>query len=484
MEVHVSAKGNLEPAAKKRKLYHNDEQAPAVAVAEKGAITATDEHKTPKKRNGRRLCSVAECQNFAQKGGICVKHGATQTRKNCSREGCTSYAVQGGVCIAHGAKSVHPKCSREGCSNTVVNGGVCVSHGAKRKMCPCEGCTNQAWRGGVCKGHGAKGGKSNQKTDASEIRNKDSSMIDTDGFVEVSETLPRSLMCDMQQKAEKKAAQYNNADPESRKRKRGVREISNALEVDVPKGFKDQIENEVKSCTKVNETMQEVFGKEGGGGESKYAGFEVKTPKVIVSEPGSKPQLPHADDHCSTCLFCIVHLKDNQESTRIAPYKSKKYPTDVYEKCENCGCKKQLPDSDFRRGIHLTNEKWHCNDCDLPTCDDFDAGIVESFGELSDKKAPQLCNSYAGSKTQNSGDGVLCLPMLIHCGPGNSTEESRCVLFFTLKPIYKDTVPKKVKENVQQYEDDLQIHASCVLDCQRKKHEHIYGGLPNKEHIK
>ena len=178
MEVHVSAKGNLEPAAKKRKLYHNDEQAPAVAVAEKGAITATDEHKTPTKRIGRRLCSVAEFQNFAQKEGICVKHGATQTRKNCSREGCTSYAVQGGVCIAHGAKSVHPKCSREGCSNTVVNGGVCVSHGAKRKMCSCEGCTNQAWRGGVCKGHGAKGVKSNQKTDASEIRNKDSSTID------------------------------------------------------------------------------------------------------------------------------------------------------------------------------------------------------------------------------------------------------------------------------------------------------------------
>jgi hypothetical protein len=62
-------------------------------------------------------------------------------------------AQKGGVCIKHGAKKKH--CSIEGCTNIAKKGGVCIKHGAKVKICSVEGCTNQSQRGGVCKRHGA-----------------------------------------------------------------------------------------------------------------------------------------------------------------------------------------------------------------------------------------------------------------------------------------------------------------------------------------
>ena len=33
------------------------------------------------------------CTNEAQKGGVCIRHGATWTEKICSHEGCTNYAI-------------------------------------------------------------------------------------------------------------------------------------------------------------------------------------------------------------------------------------------------------------------------------------------------------------------------------------------------------------------------------------------------------
>ncbi len=39
-------------------------------------------------------------------------------RKICTTEGCTSRAERGGVCIRHGAKV--KRCNREGCTNQVV----------------------------------------------------------------------------------------------------------------------------------------------------------------------------------------------------------------------------------------------------------------------------------------------------------------------------------------------------------------------------
>ena len=98
-------------------------------------------------------CSIEGCTNFAQKGGVCIKHGANV--KRCSSEGCTKQAQKGGVCIKHGAKV--KQCRVEGCTTFAQRGGVCIKHGAKvvPKRCSVEGCSNQSKRGGVCRRHGA-----------------------------------------------------------------------------------------------------------------------------------------------------------------------------------------------------------------------------------------------------------------------------------------------------------------------------------------
>ena len=137
------------------------------------------------KINGPRLrCSVETCTNFAKKGGVCIRHGATQQRKRCSFEGCCKQAQQGGLCIRHGAQmfcseviggatqegelctspekniaikesSRYKKCSREDCDKLAQKGGVCYSHGATAMKCIGKGCTNNAKRLGLCKRHGA-----------------------------------------------------------------------------------------------------------------------------------------------------------------------------------------------------------------------------------------------------------------------------------------------------------------------------------------
>lgn len=52
----------------------------------------------------RKTCNIEGCTNNAQKGGVCIKHGAVQKRKTCSHEGCTNKVQKGGVCIKHGGR--------------------------------------------------------------------------------------------------------------------------------------------------------------------------------------------------------------------------------------------------------------------------------------------------------------------------------------------------------------------------------------------
>ena len=102
----------------------------------------------------RKSCSVKECVNKAQRGGVCIRHGAKH--KRCSHEGCTSQGRKGGVCVRHGANATYPKCTNEGCTNFAQKGGICIRHGAKHKRCNYKGCANQVVKGGVCIRHGAK----------------------------------------------------------------------------------------------------------------------------------------------------------------------------------------------------------------------------------------------------------------------------------------------------------------------------------------
>jgi hypothetical protein len=103
----------------------------------------------------RERCRHKGCNKYAQKGGVCITHGAKV--KRCSFDGCTNHAQKGGVCYTHGA--TRKQCSHERCTNGAIRRGVCWIHGAKVevKRCSVEGCNNKAIRGGVCWTHNAKG---------------------------------------------------------------------------------------------------------------------------------------------------------------------------------------------------------------------------------------------------------------------------------------------------------------------------------------
>jgi hypothetical protein len=82
--------------------------------------------------------------------GVKKRIRTIRKRKRCSFEGCTKQAQKGGVCVTHGA--MVKRCRFEGCTYQAVKGGVCVTHGAKRHVYICTfvgGCTNQAQKGGV-----------------------------------------------------------------------------------------------------------------------------------------------------------------------------------------------------------------------------------------------------------------------------------------------------------------------------------------------
>ena len=100
---------------------------------------------------------------------------------------------------------------------------------------------------------------------------------------------------------------------------------------------------------------------------------------------------------------------------------------------------------------------------------EFENKLISAFGELLEDA--NLCDSYAGDKTTNAGDGLLCLPQMIHQGPGNpsSCSRSRYVLFFSLRPTYNNTTCQVVK-----YDSSRQIHASYILFQQLERAKKMY----------
>ena len=108
-----------------------------------------------KPKYGRKFCKVEGCTSYAQKKGVCCRHGASFTKKKCKTLGCTNQVVKNGLCVAHGANRKRKICSHNGCSTFVVSNNLCIRHGAKvvRKQCSQEGCSSCAQKGGVCKKH-------------------------------------------------------------------------------------------------------------------------------------------------------------------------------------------------------------------------------------------------------------------------------------------------------------------------------------------
>ena len=179
------------------------------------------------------------------------------------------------------------------------------------------------------------------------IRNNIPSQIDTHGFVELSNILPSQLLTNIKQHAISKI--NNDTDIEI---------ISNALQIDLSKELFNEMKVNLGKNEIVEETMKFVYGQpppptassaEGVGDNmedtpqeqpkksaSNYNGYIVETPKILVALPGSAPQLPHADDHCSSCIICLLHLGNGQEPTRVAVYdKEKDYPTGITVTCDS-----------------------------------------------------------------------------------------------------------------------------------------------------
>ena len=305
------------------------------------------------------------------------------------------------------------------------------------------------------------------------IKNKSITKIDEKGFVEMSQLLPLQLIESLRSEAEEKINMNNNNNNNRQQKIDGFVKISNSLQANISKDLAEQVSAALLGSNTINNAMQHVFGVGGESSSSYYEGFEVQSLKLLSTPPGSHPQLPHADDHCTSCLFGIVHLKDNQLRTRIAKYNSKKdYPTGITSTCDNCQRDEQLPDEDYKRGVHLTTEKWYCGHCNGAVKDyDFEMKLTTAFEELLHN--PNICDAYAGGMSKSkSNDGILALPTLIHCGPGNpsTSTDHRMVLFFTVRPSYKNAkrLTAAVKKQ-HKYNEDLQIHAPCILYHQFQK---------------
>lgn len=313
------------------------------------------------------------------------------------------------------------------------------------------------------------------------IRNNDPSRINEFGFVEISGVLSEQLLTEIRQEAIDKVTRYVSPSPKKRGRPpkgEKIEVISNSLQVDVSADLLAKIDIEVQASDIARYTMHSVFGEKGPHGTaSNYNGFVLETPKCLVTLPGSHPQLPHADDHCNSCIMGIIHLRDNQVPTLGATYDglNKDYPTGITVSCNTCSRTQMLPDRDYKRGVHLTDEEWNCRDCTDPIIPyNFEGSIVKSFGELLDENAPSLCHSYCGKSSVHAGDGMFSLPTLIHRGPGNpsTATENRYMLFFSLRPQYSNTTKAAIEYH--KYNPDLQIHAPCILFNQFKNIKAIY----------
>jgi hypothetical protein len=56
-------------------------------------------------------------------------------KKPCSVEGCSTYANKRGLCGKHGGRT---KCREDGCSKHAQSGGLCMAHGGQRRSSKCK----------------------------------------------------------------------------------------------------------------------------------------------------------------------------------------------------------------------------------------------------------------------------------------------------------------------------------------------------------
>ena len=71
----------------------------------------------------RKKCNYHNCNNIAQKNGVCVKHG--YKKRTCISPGCNKIAVKNGICISNGASCL---CIIIGCKKTTFKAKLCHFH--------------------------------------------------------------------------------------------------------------------------------------------------------------------------------------------------------------------------------------------------------------------------------------------------------------------------------------------------------------------
>ncbi len=95
---------------------------------------------------------------------------------------------------------------------------------------------------------------------------------------------------------------------------------------------------------------------------SRYVGFILESTKVLIMPPESPPQHPHTDNHCTSCVVCIVHLLDEQDPMSIVMYHGViDYPMGITVMCDGCNRRMMLPNANYQHSVHLTDEEgWKC----------------------------------------------------------------------------------------------------------------------------
>eukprot|EP00908_Phaeocystis_cordata_P023146 Transcript_5573.p2 GENE.Transcript_5573~~Transcript_5573.p2 ORF type:complete len:447 (-),score=79.49 Transcript_5573:52-1392(-) len=245
--------------------------------------------------------------------------------------------------------------------------------------------------------------------------------------------------------------------------------ISNAFQLEVPPALATEVEAALLASKAVGAAVLATFG---------TPRFRVSTLKVLMTELGAEPQIPHADDHCNRELFGVAHLRPSQEATQSAPYAADAcYPTGVCVQCEACEGWFPLPDAAARRRDHLARA-FTCaragRQCGPSECewdesghligDQFERDVIEAFAPLLEAPHRLLSQMAPCGAPPGVGDGLVALPTLVHRGPGceePQSGEERQVLFFSIAPVFSGE--RAADSDVGSYDSDAQIHAGWLL---------------------
>ena len=121
--------------------------------------------------------------------------------------------------------------------------------------------------------------------------------------------------------------------------------ISNSFQLTPPPRLAEDVRARLLASSDITSAVEATFG---------TRSFKITTLKVLMTELGAEPQIPHADDFCNRELFGVVHLRAGQAATECAAYDATvAYPTGVWVQCEACEAWFPLPDWVARRREHL-----------------------------------------------------------------------------------------------------------------------------------